>query len=70
MIGLILVDAIMNIKSMYGVKKNWLGDPCAPVGYPWPGISCSYIDNESPKIISVYVFSVIHISSAFSLYYI
>ncbi|XP_019092391.1 PREDICTED: putative leucine-rich repeat receptor-like protein kinase At2g19210 [Camelina sativa] len=47
------VDAIMNIKSKYGVKKNWLGDPCAPLGYPWPGISCSYLDNESPKIVSV-----------------
>ncbi|KAM6585238.1 hypothetical protein CsatB_012240 [Cannabis sativa] len=27
------VDAILNIKRVYGVKKNWQGDPCAPVTY-------------------------------------
>ncbi|CAA7022236.1 unnamed protein product [Microthlaspi erraticum] len=37
------VDAIMRIKSKYGVKKSWLGDPCAPVNYPWRDISCSYV---------------------------
>ncbi|CAH8359607.1 unnamed protein product [Eruca vesicaria subsp. sativa] len=47
------VDAIMRIKSKYGVKKNWLGDPCAPEGYPWKDIYCSYVDKESPRIISV-----------------
>ncbi|CAA7022232.1 unnamed protein product [Microthlaspi erraticum] len=47
------VDAIMRIKSKYGVKKNWLGDPCAPVNYPWRDINCSYVDNESPRIISL-----------------
>ncbi|KFK40289.1 hypothetical protein AALP_AA3G355900 [Arabis alpina] len=47
------VDAIMRIKSKYGVKKNWLGDPCAPVNYPWKDINCSYVDDESPKIISL-----------------
>ncbi|KAG7636683.1 Protein kinase domain [Arabidopsis thaliana x Arabidopsis arenosa] len=47
------VDAIMRIKSKYGVKKSWLGDPCAPVKYPWKDINCSYVDNESPRIISV-----------------
>ncbi|CAH2051243.1 unnamed protein product [Thlaspi arvense] len=44
---------IMRIKSKYGVNKNWLGDPCAPVKYPWRDIDCSYVDNESPRIISV-----------------
>ncbi|EOA29867.1 hypothetical protein CARUB_v10012964mg [Capsella rubella] len=47
------VDPIMRIKSKYGVKKSWLGDPCAPVNYPWEDINCSYVDNESPRIISV-----------------
>uniref|UniRef100_A0A1J3K3U0 non-specific serine/threonine protein kinase n=2 Tax=Noccaea caerulescens TaxID=107243 RepID=A0A1J3K3U0_NOCCA len=47
------VDAIMRIKSKYGVKKTWLGDPCAPVNYPWKDINCSYVDNESPRIISL-----------------
>ncbi|ESQ50531.1 hypothetical protein EUTSA_v10022541mg [Eutrema salsugineum] len=45
------VQAIMIIKSNYEVKKNWLGDPCAP--YPWNNIICSYVDNESPRIVSV-----------------
>ncbi|KAG2298376.1 hypothetical protein Bca52824_034848 [Brassica carinata] len=47
------VDAIMKIKSKYGVKKSWLGDPCAPDEYPWNDINCSYVDKESPRIISV-----------------
>ncbi|CAL9223598.1 unnamed protein product [Arabidopsis halleri] len=51
------VDAIMRIKSKYGVKKSWLGDPCAPVKYPWKDVNCSYVDNESPRIISVNVSS-------------
>ncbi|KAF8118269.1 hypothetical protein N665_0005s0037 [Sinapis alba] len=46
-------QAIMIIKSKYGVKKNWLGDPCAPVNYPWNDINCSYVNNEPPRIISV-----------------
>ncbi|KAL1218373.1 putative leucine-rich repeat receptor-like protein kinase [Cardamine amara subsp. amara] len=47
------VDAIMRIKSKYGVKKNWIGDPCAPLKYPWKDINCTYVDNESPRIVSV-----------------
>ncbi|KAJ4890976.1 putative leucine-rich repeat receptor-like protein kinase [Raphanus sativus] len=47
------VQAIMVIKSKYGVKKNWLGDPCAPVNYPWKDINCSYVNNEPPRIVSV-----------------
>ncbi|CAN6909250.1 unnamed protein product [Brassica oleracea] len=44
---------IMIIKSKYGVKKNWLGDPCGPDNYPWMDISCSYADKEPPRIVSV-----------------
>ena len=40
------VDAIMNIKSKYGVKKNWQGDPCAPKAYIWDGLNCSYDDHD------------------------
>ncbi|CAH8359606.1 unnamed protein product [Eruca vesicaria subsp. sativa] len=47
------VHAMMTIKSKYGVKKNWLGDPCAPVNYPWKDINCIYVNNEPPRIISV-----------------
>lgn len=48
-----LVDAIMKIKSSYGVKRNWQGDPCAPIAYLWNGINCSYNGNDPPRIISL-----------------
>ncbi|KAJ9128839.1 hypothetical protein P3X46_034424, partial [Hevea brasiliensis] len=47
------VDAITNIKSSYGIKRNWQGDPCTPQGYLWEGLSCSYSDNDMPRIISL-----------------
>ncbi|KAL9463564.1 hypothetical protein AB3S75_001386 [Citrus x aurantiifolia] len=47
------VDAIMNIKSFYGLKKNWQGDPCAPQDYLWEGLNCSYPDDDSPRITSL-----------------
>ncbi|VVA93743.1 unnamed protein product [Arabis nemorensis] len=48
------VDAMMNIKSGYGVNKiDWEGDPCVPRDYRWSGVNCSYIDNEQQKIISL-----------------
>ncbi|KAL5575533.1 hypothetical protein UlMin_017232 [Ulmus minor] len=46
------VDAITNIKSTYGLKKNWDGDPCAPLKYMWEGLNCTD-DSESPRIISL-----------------
>ncbi|XP_022720797.1 LOW QUALITY PROTEIN: LRR receptor-like serine/threonine-protein kinase IOS1 [Durio zibethinus] len=47
------VNAIMNIKSMYGLKRNWQGDPCAPQEYSWQGLNCSYEDSNPPRIISL-----------------
>ncbi|VVB00534.1 unnamed protein product [Arabis nemorensis] len=48
------VDAMMNIKSSYGVNKiDWEGDPCVPRDYRWSGVNCTDIDNEIPKIISL-----------------
>ncbi|XWS12023.1 hypothetical protein CRYUN_Cryun37aG0054800 [Craigia yunnanensis] len=47
------VKAIMNIKSMYGLKRNWEGDPCAPQEYSWEGLNCSYEDSNPPRIISL-----------------
>ncbi|KAL5581642.1 hypothetical protein UlMin_014084 [Ulmus minor] len=46
------VDAMMNIKSKYGVKKNWQGDPCALRTYMWGGLNCSYGD-ESVRVVSL-----------------
>ncbi|KAJ8638601.1 hypothetical protein MRB53_012868 [Persea americana] len=47
------VDAIMNIKAVYQIKRNWMGDPCLPVNYSWNGLNCSYPDSSSPTIISL-----------------
>ncbi|XP_027926507.1 LRR receptor-like serine/threonine-protein kinase IOS1 [Vigna unguiculata] len=46
-------DAITTIKSIYGVKRDWQGDPCAPVDYLWDGLNCSYSKNESPRITTL-----------------
>ncbi|ONI15672.1 hypothetical protein PRUPE_3G054500 [Prunus persica] len=45
------VAAIINIKSTYGVDKDWQGDPCTPQGYMWEGLNCSY--SGSPRIVSL-----------------
>ncbi|KAH7565383.1 hypothetical protein JRO89_XS09G0199600 [Xanthoceras sorbifolium] len=47
-------DAIMNIKTNYGVKRSsWQGDPCAPKVLLWQGLNCSYDDYNPPRIISL-----------------
>ncbi|XP_062156473.1 LRR receptor-like serine/threonine-protein kinase IOS1 isoform X2 [Alnus glutinosa] len=47
------VDAIAKIKSTYGIKRIWQGDPCAPEGYSWDGLNCSFDANTSPRITSL-----------------
>ncbi|ESW22562.1 hypothetical protein PHAVU_005G163500 [Phaseolus vulgaris] len=47
------VDAITSIKSVYGVKRDWEGDPCAPAAYLWDGLNCSYQGIESPRITTL-----------------
>ncbi|XP_020223399.1 LRR receptor-like serine/threonine-protein kinase IOS1 [Cajanus cajan] len=47
------VDAISTIKSVYGVTRDWQGDPCAPVAYSWHGLNCSYPGNESSRITTL-----------------
>ncbi|XLS97442.1 hypothetical protein HN51_040177, partial [Arachis hypogaea] len=44
-------SAIMNVKSNYGIKRNWQGDPCIPLSYMWDGVNCSYAGSSSPRII-------------------
>ena len=48
-----IVEAIMKIKMLYRVTRNWQGDPCVPSEYSWDGLNCSY--NDSPSIISLQV---------------
>ncbi|KAF4381686.1 putative leucine-rich repeat receptor-like protein kinase At2g19210 [Cannabis sativa] len=45
------VGAMLNIKSKYGVSKDWQGDPCAP--YTWNGLNCSNIGQDQVRIISL-----------------
>ncbi|KAL4625887.1 hypothetical protein ACB092_05G057700 [Castanea dentata] len=47
------VGAITKIKSTYGVKRNWQGDPCAPQTYSWEGLNCSYDGYNAPRVISL-----------------
>ncbi|KAK7848794.1 putative leucine-rich repeat receptor-like protein kinase [Quercus suber] len=47
------VGAITKIKSTYGVKRNWQGDPCAPQAYLWEGLNCSYDGYNAPRVISL-----------------
>ncbi|CAN6210497.1 unnamed protein product [Urochloa humidicola] len=46
-------DAIMAIKFEYGVKKNWMGDPCLPTKYAWVGIKCSNTSDNTTRITSI-----------------
>ncbi|XWS20198.1 hypothetical protein CRYUN_Cryun31cG0079300 [Craigia yunnanensis] len=47
------VDAIVNIKSMHGLNRNWQGDPCTPQDFLWEGLNCSYDLNSPSRIISL-----------------
>ena len=47
-----LVDAMEEIKLQYQIKRNWMGDPCAPKSCTWDGLNCVY-SPDHPRIISV-----------------
>ncbi|RLN30717.1 putative LRR receptor-like serine/threonine-protein kinase [Panicum miliaceum] len=34
--------AMMMIRTTYALKKNWMGDPCAPKAFASDGLTCSY----------------------------
>ncbi|WVZ90847.1 hypothetical protein U9M48_037106 [Paspalum notatum var. saurae] len=34
--------AMMTICTKYALKKNWMGDPCAPKAFAWDGLNCNY----------------------------
>jgi hypothetical protein len=46
-------DAIMAIKFEYGIKKNWMGDPCSPSRFAWDGVICRNTSDNIPRIISL-----------------
>uniref|UniRef100_A0A0D9XCS6 Protein kinase domain-containing protein n=1 Tax=Leersia perrieri TaxID=77586 RepID=A0A0D9XCS6_9ORYZ len=47
------LDAIMAIKLQYGIKKNWMGDPCFPTETAWHGVKCRNSAGNSSRIISL-----------------
>ncbi|KAF6985712.1 hypothetical protein CFC21_003539 [Triticum aestivum] len=47
------VSAIHGIKTKYRVKRNWMGDPCAPKTFKWDGLSCSYAISGRPRITRI-----------------
>ncbi|XP_060669442.1 LRR receptor-like serine/threonine-protein kinase IOS1 [Ziziphus jujuba] len=46
-------DAIANIKSTYGIGRDWQGDPCFPVAFLWSGLYCNHKDYVTPRITSL-----------------
>uniref|UniRef100_R7W5Z6 Putative receptor-like protein kinase n=1 Tax=Aegilops tauschii TaxID=37682 RepID=R7W5Z6_AEGTA len=46
-------DAMTAIKLEYGVRKNWMGDPCFPEKYRWNGVKCSDVTDNTTRIISL-----------------
>ncbi|KAG8086153.1 hypothetical protein GUJ93_ZPchr0010g8644 [Zizania palustris] len=46
-------SAITAIKAKYQVKKNWMGDPCAPKTLAWDGLTCNYAISTPARITSV-----------------
>ncbi|CAM0953079.1 unnamed protein product [Alopecurus aequalis] len=45
-------DAMMAIKLEYGIKKNWMGDPCS-AKYAWDGVKCRNMTDITMRIISL-----------------
>ncbi|RWR78156.1 putative LRR receptor-like serine/threonine-protein kinase [Cinnamomum micranthum f. kanehirae] len=47
------VEAILDIKSTYQLKRNWMGDPCVPKTFSWQGLVCNYTLSDFPTILSL-----------------
>ncbi|XP_072959414.1 putative leucine-rich repeat receptor-like protein kinase At2g19210 [Typha angustifolia] len=63
------VEAIMAIREGYQMKRNWVGDPCAPNKYAWDGVTCSY-SASAPRITALNLSSsglTGYISTSFSM---
>jgi hypothetical protein len=40
---------MMEIRDNYELKKNWMGDPCAPKAFAWVGLNCGYSSSDLQK---------------------
>uniref|UniRef100_A0A0A0LFV5 non-specific serine/threonine protein kinase n=1 Tax=Cucumis sativus TaxID=3659 RepID=A0A0A0LFV5_CUCSA len=47
------VESILDIKAVYGVGRNWEGDPCMPRQFIWQGLNCSSVDSQPPRVTSL-----------------
>lgn len=47
------VAAIRDLKTIYRLTKNWIGDPCMPETSLWDGLNCSYDASNPARIISL-----------------
>uniref|UniRef100_A0A0E0EMX2 Protein kinase domain-containing protein n=1 Tax=Oryza meridionalis TaxID=40149 RepID=A0A0E0EMX2_9ORYZ len=45
--------AMMAIRDKFGLKKNWVGDPCAPEAFSWDGLNCSYSSTGPARITAL-----------------
>ncbi|KAM0855786.1 hypothetical protein ACQ4PT_049563 [Festuca glaucescens] len=45
--------AMMAIRTTYMLKKNWMGDPCAPKAFAWDGLNCSYSSSGPASITAL-----------------
>ncbi|KAG8049015.1 hypothetical protein GUJ93_ZPchr0009g490 [Zizania palustris] len=45
--------AMMAIREKYELKKNWMGDPCAPKAFAWHGLNCSYSSSDPAWITAL-----------------
>ncbi|TVU49666.1 hypothetical protein EJB05_00990, partial [Eragrostis curvula] len=46
-------NAMMKIRTTYALKKNWMGDPCAPKGFAWTGLNCNYSSSGPARITTL-----------------
>ncbi|WVZ90857.1 hypothetical protein U9M48_037116, partial [Paspalum notatum var. saurae] len=42
--------AMMTIRTKYALKKNWMGDPCAPKAFAWDGLNCNHSSSGPASI--------------------
>ncbi|RWR78165.1 receptor-like protein kinase [Cinnamomum micranthum f. kanehirae] len=47
------VEAMVDIKATYKMKRNWMGDPCLPEIYKWEGLTCSNNQSDAPAVVSL-----------------
>ncbi|CAL4891573.1 unnamed protein product [Urochloa decumbens] len=49
--------AMTTIRTKYALKKNWMGDPCAPKAFAWDGLNCSYSSSGPAWVIALHLSS-------------